>query len=52
MTLASTSVHIVVGAPQTAAASVCIPRMSSSCLLPLWEALQEQQVSQIQDPFK
>ena len=35
-----------------AAASVCVPRVSSSCLLPLQKALQDQQVGLTQAPFK
>ena len=35
-----------------AAASVYVPRVSSSCLLALWEAFQDQQVGLIQAPFK
>ena len=40
----STSILMVEQAPQMAAASVCVSRGSSSCLLPLQEALQDQQV--------
>ena len=35
-----------------AATSVYVPRLSSSCLLPLWEAVQVQQVGLTQAPFK
>ena len=35
-----------------AAASVCVPTVSPSCLLPLWEAPQDQQVGLTQSPFK
>ena len=34
------------------ATSVYIHRMNPSCLLPLWEALQDQQVDLTQAPFK
>ena len=33
-------------------ASVCVSRVSSSGLLPLWKALQDQQVCPTQTPFK
>ena len=32
--------------------SVCVPRMTSSCFLFLWETLQDQQVGLTQAPFK
>ena len=32
--------------------SVYVPRVSCSCLLPLWEILQDQQVGLTQAPFK
>ena len=32
--------------------SVCVPRVSPSCLLPLWETLQDQQVGPRQASFK
>ena len=35
-----------------AAVSVCVPRMNFSCLLPLQETLQDQQVGLTQAPFK
>ena len=35
-----------------ASASVCVSRGSCSCLLPLGEALQDQQVGMTQAPFK
>ena len=35
-----------------AATIASIYRVSSSCLLPLWEALQDQQVSLTQAPFE
>ena len=38
--------------PKVARASVCISRVSSSGLLPLWKALQDQQVCLTQTPFK
>lgn len=34
MALASTSVHVVDGAPQMAASSVCVPRVSSAASCP------------------
>ena len=37
---------------QNCSASVSVPRVSSSCLLPLWETLQDQQVDLTQAPFK
>ena len=33
------------------AGSIYVPRVRSSCLLPLWEALQDQQVGLTQAPF-
>ena len=38
--------------PEMAAASVFVPRMSSSCLLLLWETRHDQQVGLSQAPFK
>ena len=35
-----------------AAPSVCVLRVSSSCLLPLWETSQDQQLGLTQAPFK
>ena len=35
-----------------AAANLCVHSRSPSCLLPLWEALQDQQVGLTQSPFK
>lgn len=35
-----------------AAASVCVPRMKSSFLLPLWETLQDWQVGLTLAPFR
>ena len=52
MALASTSVHVVEQAPQMAPASVCVLRVSASCLLPLQEALQDQSVRLTQVSFK
>ena len=52
MTLPSTTVQLVVGAPQMAAATVCVPGVTSRCLLPLQEALQDQEVALTQAPFK
>ena len=42
----------VEGAPNRAATSICVPRLSSSGRLPLWEVLQVQQVDLTQSPFK
>ena len=52
MALASTSVHVVDGAPQSGCFQCLCPQGKSSCLLPLWEALQDQQVSLTQAPFR
>ena len=38
--------------PKVAATSIDVPRVSLSCLLPLQEDLQDQQVGLIQVPFK
>lgn len=35
-----------------AANSMCISRASASCLLPLWKALQDQQVCLTHNPFR
>ena len=35
-----------------AATSVCVPRVSCSCFLPLWESLQDKQVGLTQITFK
>ena len=51
MVFTSTSVLMVEQAPKMAAASVYVPRVSSSCLLALWEAFQDQQVGLTQAPF-
>ena len=51
MALASTRV-IAVEFPKLSAASVSIPRGSRSCLLPLQEALQGQQMGLTLAPFK
>ena len=40
---AHTSVHVVGAAPGNAATSVCVPRVSHSHSLPLWETLQGKQ---------
>ena len=51
MVLTGASVLVVECAPQ----SGCHPRLSKgspSCLLPLWETLQDQQVGLTQAPFK
>lgn len=50
--LANTSVNVVERAPKIAATSVCAPRISSSCHLPLKEFLQDEQVGLTQAPFK
>ena len=52
MSLAGTHVPMLGQLPMMAAASVCVPRVSSSCLLPLQKALQDQQVGLTQTPFK
>ena len=52
MEFAGSRVHVVEGAPQMAAPSVCVPRASASGLLPIREALQVQQVGLTQAPFK
>ena len=44
MMLASTSVHMVEEAPEMPTTCVYVPRVSSHCLLPLWEILQNQKV--------
>lgn len=46
-----TSGLLVEWAPQMAATSICVPRVSPSFLLPLWKALQNQ-VDLTQAPFK
>ena len=38
--------------PKLARTSVCVSRVSSSGLLPLWKALQDQQVCPTLTPFK
>ena len=38
--------------PKMAVTSIYVPRVSSSCLLSLWEALQGQQIRLTQAPFK
>ena len=38
--------------PKRAAAHVCVPRVNSSCLLLLWETLQDQQLGLTQATFK
>ena len=52
MALDSTNVHVVEQVPKMSAASVYVPRVSCSFLLPLQEILQDQQVSLTQAPFK
>ena len=52
MALASTSVHVVDGAPQSGCFQCLCPQGKSSCLLPLWEALQDQQLPLILAAFK
>ena len=39
MMLTNSSVHAVEEAPEMPTTCVCVPRMSSHCLLPLWEIL-------------
>ena len=51
MVLASTSVYVI-EASQNGCPPVYVSRMSSSCLLPLWEALQDQLVGLTQAPLK
>ena len=38
--------------PEVATTSVCVPRVSSICLLPVQETLQDQQVGLTQAPLK
>ena len=52
MAVASASVHMVEGAPQNGRFQCRCPQGESSCLLPLWEALQDQQLPLTQAPFK
>ena len=52
MLLASPIVLMVDVLPQMAAAKVYVHRVSSSCLLPLWEAHQDQQLGLTQAPCK
>ena len=52
MVRASTSALVLERASKTAVPSVCVPRVSSSCLLSLQETLQDQQVGLTQAPFK
>ena len=37
---------------KTAATSICVPEVSTSCPVPLWEAVQGQQMGLSQAPFK
>lgn len=50
MVVVSTGVHVVEHAVKMAAASISVPRQSTTCLLTLWEALQDQ-VGLTQDSF-
>ena len=43
---------MVDGAPQSGCLQCLCPQGESSCLLPLWEALQDQQLPLTPDPFK
>ena len=52
MAVATASVHEVVGALQNGYFQCLCPQGESSCLLPLWEALQDQQLPLTQAPFK
>lgn len=52
MALASTSLHVVEQALKMVVVSVYVFEVSSTCFLPLWEALQDQQVGPTQAPFK
>ena len=53
MATTSISVHVIEGSSQgMAAISVYVPRVSCSCLLPLWETPQDQQVSLARGPIK
>ena len=52
MALASASVLVVEELPKMAAASIFFPWVSPNFLLPLREALQDQQVGLPQAPFK
>ena len=51
MVLASTSVHMI-EAPKNGCPPGYVSRMSSHCLLPLWEALQDQLVGLTQASLK
>lgn len=37
---------------KTAATGICVPEVNPSCPVPLWEAVQDQQVGLSQAPFK
>ena len=52
MALASTSVHMVEQAPQNGCCQFLYPQGELQGLLPLREALQDQQVGLMQAPFK
>lgn len=52
MALAGIHVPVVGHTPHKGCCSVCVPRVSSSCLLPLPEILQDQQACLIQAPLK
>ena len=48
----STSVHVEEQSPQNGCCQCLCPRLSSSLLLPLWEAFQGQQVGLTQAPVE
>ena len=52
MSLVSTSDHVVEAALQNGCFQSLCPQSESSFLLPLWEALQDQQLPLVQAPFK
>ena len=52
MSVASASVHMVEGAPQNGYFQCLCAQGESSGLLPLWEALQDQQLPLTQAPLK
>ena len=52
MMLSSKRVHMVEQAPKNSCHQCHVPRVSSSCLLPVWEALHDEKVGLTQDPFK
>ena len=52
MVLANTSVHVVEQVLQNDFHQCLCPRVSSSSLLPLWDAVCDQQVRMTQTPFE